>query len=92
MFYNKRVVKKEVRMLYLYRPTPPSFLLRKTNPKEYQEQMKRYLLALSNYQVRLLERDCDMMAVRNMHLMYHNDFRGSLCPGCTLGNGLGLYM
>ena len=79
-------------MFYLYRPIPPSFLLRKSDPEEYQKQWKRYALAESNYQTRLIEMECDMMALRDMHLMYHTNPMGIPCPGCTLGNGLGLYM
>ena len=77
---------------YMYRPIPPNRLLLKTNPEEYEKQWKRYALAESNYQMRLLERDCDMIALRDMHLMYHNNPMGIPCPGCTLGGGFGLYV
>lgn len=79
-------------MYYLYRPTPPSYLLRKTNPKEYEKQWVQYALAQSRYQTKLLEMECDMMALREMHVMYHNNPMGIPCPGCTLGGGFGIFM
>ena len=79
-------------MYYLYRPTPPSYLLRKTDPKEYEKQWVQYAKAQSNYQTKLLEMECDMMALREMHVMYHNNPMGIPCPGCTLGGGFGIFM
>ena len=79
-------------MFYLYRPTPPNYFLLKTNPKEYQERMKKYVTDLTNYRFRLFSMECDMMALRNMHIMYHNNSMGIPCPGCTLGGGFGIYM
>ena len=78
--------------MFMYRPIAPSYLLMKRDPEEYQRQWKRYALAESNYQTRLIDMECDMMALRDMHLMYHNNPMAIPCPGCTLGGGFGIFM
>ncbi|MBQ7449842.1 hypothetical protein IJS77_00360 [bacterium] len=78
--------------MFLYRPMPPSVLLRKTDPKEYEKQWVQYAKAQSNYQLRLLQMDLDRAALMDMHLMHHNNQMGIPCPGCTLGGGFGIFM
>ena len=81
-------------MFYLNYVTRPSYALLKSNPKEYWEQWKDYTKARLNAQLRQADFESDMhyLSLMRMQNMASGVNFGSICPGCTLGGGFGIFM